>query len=73
MGVFQKSVKEKKRDVQVLQIYKWADYTTGDAIGRCDRHVQSFAASFRVSRIFRKIGSCGKTEDADDRKIGSHG
>jgi hypothetical protein len=33
MGVFRKIRKKEKRDVQVLQIYKGADYTTEDAIG----------------------------------------
>jgi hypothetical protein len=32
MGVFRK-IRKKKRDVQVLQIYKGADYTAEDAIG----------------------------------------
>jgi hypothetical protein len=32
MGVFRK-IRKKKRNVQILQIYKGADYTTEDAIG----------------------------------------
>jgi hypothetical protein len=66
MGVFEKiRKKRKKRDVQVLQIYKGADYTTEDAIGRCDRHLQKFSRKFPdqpevpKDRKLRKNGRCG--------------
>jgi hypothetical protein len=32
-GRVQKKIRKRKNDAEVLQIYKWADYTTGDAIG----------------------------------------
>jgi hypothetical protein len=71
-GRFPNNPQKEKRNVQVLQIYKGADYNTEDAVGRCDRALTKFSRKITNNRKFRKIGSYGKTEDADNRKIGSH-
>jgi hypothetical protein len=58
--------------VVVLQIYKGADYTPEDTIGRCDRALAKFSRKLTNNRKFRKNGSYETMEDADNRKIGSH-
>jgi hypothetical protein len=71
MGVFwKKSVKEKEM-YRFYRFTKGADYTMEDAIRRCDRALRKFSRKLTNIRKFQKNGSYEKTEDADNRKIGS--